>query len=109
MRGNCAGACDSGNEEVDPVGLLQDLAEQGIHSVLVEIDDDAIVSFLESGLACKVTLVYSQQAGLREGAAEVVDAGLPKPLGGRLELRDMRSFRVGQDAILEGYPLAQAK
>lgn len=91
--------------EVDMDDLLKQLGRMGMASVLVEGGAKIITSVLREGLADKIVLVMAPRV-IGKGIEGVRDLEV-RHLGEALRISRMKTRRLGNDIVIEGYIQAQ--
>lgn len=91
--------------EVDINDLLKQLGRMGIASVLVEGGARIITSVLREGLADKIILVMAPKV-IGQGVEAVRDLHI-RQLGNALRISHMKTRRLGNDIVIEGYMQAR--
>lgn len=90
-----------GQEKVDLHGLLRALAERKVLSVLVEGGKEVLTEFIKKGLVDRVMVFISPKI-IGQGIEAVGDLGV-KEVGRAIELKSVRTLRIDQDLLLEGW------
>ncbi len=91
-----AGALDLG-------AVLAELGRREIASVLVEGGSRVHTSFIEAGLADKIILALAPKLIGGQGAVSFFEGEGARTMAAALGIRDVRSFPVGDDRMIEGY------
>lgn len=97
--------CEENNNKVDLGNLIDHLGELGITSMMVEGGGETIASFLKDQLVNKVTFVYAPMIIGGRKSVPVVSGGEIDNLSEAFRLKDLRSFKLGSDIGIEGYPV----
>jgi diaminohydroxyphosphoribosylaminopyrimidine deaminase/5-amino-6-(5-phosphoribosylamino)uracil reductase len=88
---------------VDLRALMLELARRGVLSVLVEGGGTVNASALAAGIVDKVIAAVAPRLIGGIDAPSPVDAADPATAGTGWELRDVRTQRLGDDLVIEGY------
>ena len=90
-----------GCERVDLFGLLKALAERKVLSVLVEGGREVLTEFFKKGFIDRVMVFVSPKI-IGQGVEAIGDLGI-REVGRAIELKSVRTLRIGQDLLLEGW------
>jgi diaminohydroxyphosphoribosylaminopyrimidine deaminase/5-amino-6-(5-phosphoribosylamino)uracil reductase len=97
--------CGDEEDRVSLPCLTRQLGEMQITGMMVEGGGEVISSFVRENLVNKITFVYAPIIIGGRNAISVVGGKDIDFLNEAMHLRSIRSFRLGTDIAIEGYPL----
>lgn len=96
--------CEEKDGRVAIGDLLTRLGARGITGLMVEGGGETIASFFENGAVQKVTFVFAPLVIGGRTSVPAVGGRVIDELAQAWRLKDLRSFKLGPDIAIEGYP-----